>query len=193
MRVSHLTLAVALLVGLAACGRGPQGDPGPAGPQGPKGDAGPVGPPGPPGPPGPQGEKGPPGPPSPSVRVGSLSTTPVEFEQTIKLCRDYGHDSTVTIRLGTPTPVSSTRLLTCYSLARYRSVRAQTDLSGGVNGDGQDNYCGVEWIRGLAVVHAVRWIWRAQAAPGHFLLSALPPSGPTDDAQHRPPWLTLDA
>src|SRR6516165_10800965 len=50
MRVSHLTLAVALLVGLAACGRGPQGDPGPAGPQGPKGDAGPVGPPGPPGP-----------------------------------------------------------------------------------------------------------------------------------------------
>ena len=69
MRVSHLTLAVALLVGLSGCGKGPQGDPGPAGPPGPKGDAGPIGPPGPPGPPGPQGEKGQAGSPSPSIRV----------------------------------------------------------------------------------------------------------------------------
>ena len=69
MRVSHLAPAVALLVGLAACGKGPQGDQGPPGPQGPKGDVGAAGPPGPPGPPGPQGEKGPAGPPSPSIRV----------------------------------------------------------------------------------------------------------------------------
>src|ERR1700739_4775138 len=66
MRVSHLALTLALLAGLAACGKGPQGDAGPPGPQGPKGDAGPVGPAGPPGP---QGEKGPPGSPSPSIRV----------------------------------------------------------------------------------------------------------------------------
>jgi hypothetical protein len=73
MRVSHLVptlaLTLALLAGLTACSKGPQGDAGPAGPQGPKGDAGPVGPAGPPGPPGPQGEKGPPGSPSPSIRV----------------------------------------------------------------------------------------------------------------------------
>jgi Collagen triple helix repeat (20 copies) len=73
MRVSHLAptlaLTLALLAGLTACGKGPQGDAGPAGPQGPKGDAGPVGPAGPAGPPGPQGEKGPTGPPSPSIRV----------------------------------------------------------------------------------------------------------------------------
>ena len=66
MRMSHLALALGLLAGLAACGKGPQGDAGPAGPQGPKGDAGPAGPAGPPGP---QGERGPPGPPSPSIRV----------------------------------------------------------------------------------------------------------------------------
>jgi len=69
MRASHLAIAIALLIGLAGCGKGPQGDPGPAGPPGPKGDAGPVGPAGPPGPPGPQGEKGPSGPPSPGIRV----------------------------------------------------------------------------------------------------------------------------
>src|SRR5262249_45942238 len=69
MRVSHLALTVALLVGLGACGKGPQGDAGPPGRQGPKGDAGPIGPAGPPGPPGPQGEKGPAGPASPSIRV----------------------------------------------------------------------------------------------------------------------------
>jgi len=70
MRAAHLALAVALLaglsVGLAGCGKGPQGDPGPAGPQGPKGDPGAVGPAGPAGPAGPQGQQGPP---SPSVRV----------------------------------------------------------------------------------------------------------------------------
>src|SRR5271155_4189146 len=69
MRAAHLVVAVALLTGLAACGKGPQGDTGPAGPQGPTGDAGPAGPMGPPGPPGPQGPLGPAGPPSPSVRV----------------------------------------------------------------------------------------------------------------------------
>lgn len=73
MRAAHLTLAVALLVGvsgsLAGCGKGPQGDAGPAGPQGPKGDAGPAGPIGPPGPPGPVGPQGQAGAPSPSVRV----------------------------------------------------------------------------------------------------------------------------
>jgi hypothetical protein len=73
MRLSHLAptlaLTLALLAGLTACGKGPQGDAGPPGPQGPKGDAGPVGPAGPAGPAGPQGEKGPPGPPSPSIRV----------------------------------------------------------------------------------------------------------------------------
>jgi hypothetical protein len=69
MRAVQLAVAMGLLVALAGCGKGPQGDTGPAGPQGPKGDvgsAGPVGPPGPAGPPGPQGEAGPP---SPSVRV----------------------------------------------------------------------------------------------------------------------------
>jgi len=70
MRAAHLALAVVLLaglsVGLAGCGKGPQGDPGPAGPQGPKGDPGAVGPAGPAGPAGPQGQQGPP---SPSVRV----------------------------------------------------------------------------------------------------------------------------
>ena len=73
MRVSQVAptvaLTLALLGGLAACGKGPQGDQGPPGPQGPKGDAGPVGSAGPPGPAGPQGEKGPAGPPSPSIRV----------------------------------------------------------------------------------------------------------------------------
>ena len=69
MRASHFVLAVTLLVGLSACGKGPQGDAGAAGPQGPKGDAGPAGPMGPPGPPGPQGPQGEAGPPSPSVRV----------------------------------------------------------------------------------------------------------------------------
>jgi hypothetical protein len=76
MRVSHLAptlaLTLALLAGLTACGKGPQGDAGPAGPQGPKGDAGPVGPAGPAGPPGPQGEKGPTGPPSPSNQGGPI-------------------------------------------------------------------------------------------------------------------------
>ena len=66
MRVSHLVLALSLFAGLAACGKGPQGDAGPAGPQGPKGDPGLAGPPGPPGP---QGESGQPGPLSPSIRV----------------------------------------------------------------------------------------------------------------------------
>lgn len=73
MRTPHLAVTVALLaalsVGVAGCGKGPQGDPGPAGPQGPKGDAGPAGPAGPPGPSGPQGVAGPPGPPNSSVRV----------------------------------------------------------------------------------------------------------------------------
>jgi hypothetical protein len=69
MRVTHLVLAAVLLVGLTACGKGPQGDAGLTGPKGPTGDAGPSGPAGPPGPPGPQGERGPPGPPSPSIRV----------------------------------------------------------------------------------------------------------------------------
>jgi len=69
MRATHLVLAVALVAGLSACGKGPQGDTGPAGPQGPKGDTGPagaIGPPGPAGPPGPQGQQGPP---SETVRV----------------------------------------------------------------------------------------------------------------------------
>ncbi len=72
MRATHLVLAVALLAGLSACGKGPQGDIGPAGPQGPMGDtgpAGPIGPPGPAGPAGPQGPQGQQGPPSASIRV----------------------------------------------------------------------------------------------------------------------------
>jgi hypothetical protein len=85
MRATHLLLAVALLAGLSACGKGPQGDTGPAGPQGPKGDtgpAGPIGPPGPAGPPGPQGQQGPP---SPSVRV--VKTDCVSGSCTVE-CRD---------------------------------------------------------------------------------------------------------
>ena len=69
MRAAHLAVAVALLIGLAGCGKGPQGDAGPAGSQGPKGEAGPVGPAGPPGPAGPAGPQGPQGAPSPSIRV----------------------------------------------------------------------------------------------------------------------------
>lgn len=69
MRAAHLTVALALLLGLAGCGKGPQGDAGPTGPQGPKGEAGPVGPAGPPGPPGPAGPQGQQGKPSPSIRV----------------------------------------------------------------------------------------------------------------------------
>jgi hypothetical protein len=73
MRAAHLTIAVALLVGvsgsLAGCGKGAQGDTGPAGAQGPKGDTGPVGPIGPPGPAGPAGPQGQQGAASPSVRV----------------------------------------------------------------------------------------------------------------------------
>jgi hypothetical protein len=69
MRATHLVLAMALLAGLSACGKGPQGDTGPAGPQGPNGETGPAGPIGPPGPAGPQGPEGQQGPPSPSVRV----------------------------------------------------------------------------------------------------------------------------
>src|ERR1700733_2004240 len=44
MRAAHLAFTVILLTGiaggLAACGKGPQGDAGPACPQGPKGDVG---------------------------------------------------------------------------------------------------------------------------------------------------------
>jgi collagen triple helix repeat protein len=72
MRAAHLVLAVTLLSGLAACGKGPQGDTGPAGPQGAKGDtgaAGPMGPPGPPGPAGPQGPQGQQGTAGAGVRV----------------------------------------------------------------------------------------------------------------------------
>ena len=69
MRAAHLAIAVALLVGLAGCGKGPQGDAGAAGPQGPKGEAGPAGSDGPPGPAGPAGPQGPKGSPSPSVRI----------------------------------------------------------------------------------------------------------------------------
>jgi Collagen triple helix repeat (20 copies) len=73
MRAAHLAFTVVLLTGiaggLAACGKGPQGDTGPAGPQGPKGDVGAVGPAGPAGSAGPAGPQGPAGPPSPSVRV----------------------------------------------------------------------------------------------------------------------------
>jgi hypothetical protein len=91
MRVSHLAptlaLTLALLAGLTACGKGPQGDAGPAGPQGPKGDAGPVGPAGPAGPPGPQGEKGPTGPPSPSIRSGLFRRLPASSVLTHHLCR----------------------------------------------------------------------------------------------------------
>jgi len=69
MHKAQLIIVGALLLGLAACGQGPKGDPGPQGPPGPKGDTGgpgPTGPVGPPGPPGPQGQQGPPG---PNVRV----------------------------------------------------------------------------------------------------------------------------
>lgn len=73
MRAAHLAVTMALLLAvsgtLAACGKGPQGDPGPAGPQGPKGDTGPAGPAGPPGPAGAAGPQGQAGPPSPSIRV----------------------------------------------------------------------------------------------------------------------------
>jgi Collagen triple helix repeat (20 copies) len=73
MRVTHLTLAIALIAGLAGCGKGPQGDTGPAGPKGDAGSAGPAGPKGdvgPAGPAGPKGDAGPAGPPGPSgVRI----------------------------------------------------------------------------------------------------------------------------
>jgi hypothetical protein len=69
MRASCLTLALALAVGLAGCGKGPKGNPGPPGPPGPQGVPGATGPPGPQGPSGPRGPQGQQGPPSPSVRV----------------------------------------------------------------------------------------------------------------------------
>jgi len=85
MRLAHALVAVALLSGMAGCGKGPQGDRGPAGPQGPKGDAGPAGPPGPAGPigrPGPQGDKSAPG---EGVRV--VLSTCAQGNCTIE-CRD---------------------------------------------------------------------------------------------------------
>jgi len=76
MRATHLMLAVALVAGLAGCGKGPQGATGPAGPAGPKGDVGPAGPAGPKGdvglvgPAGPKGDSGAAGPPGPGgVRI----------------------------------------------------------------------------------------------------------------------------
>jgi hypothetical protein len=57
MRPAHLVLAFALLSGLAACGKGPQGDTGPAGPKGDTGPAGPAGPRGEVGPAGPAGRR----------------------------------------------------------------------------------------------------------------------------------------
>jgi hypothetical protein len=74
MRAGHLALTAVLLAaacGLAACGKGPQGDAGPAGPKGDVGAAGPAGPAGPPGPVGAQGPAGPQGPVGPAggVRV----------------------------------------------------------------------------------------------------------------------------
>jgi Collagen triple helix repeat (20 copies) len=61
MRPAHLVLAFALLSGLAACGKGPQGDTGPAGPKGDTGPFGPAGPRGEVGPAGPAGAAGPKG------------------------------------------------------------------------------------------------------------------------------------
>ena len=113
MRVSHLALTLALLAGLAACGKGPQGDAGPPGPQGPKGDAGPVGPAGPPGPPGPQGEKGPPGSPSPSIWSGLILHLLAPSLLTHHLCRCHRHFLTVMLRLLPTTPDRNTCLLTC--------------------------------------------------------------------------------
>jgi len=74
MRAGRLALTAIVLVaacGLAACGKGPQGDTGPAGPKGDVGAAGPAGPAGPPGPAGAQGPAGPQGPVGPAggVRV----------------------------------------------------------------------------------------------------------------------------
>ena len=74
MRAAHLAVTMALLLAvsgsLAACGKGPKGDPGPAGPQGEKGDVGPAGPAGPKGETGPAGPAGPPGPPGPTGAQG---------------------------------------------------------------------------------------------------------------------------
>src|SRR5271167_4738648 len=72
MRSGHLLLVGLLVVGIAGCVQGPQGDPGPTGPPGPKGDAGPAGQSGPVGP-GLQGPRGEQGPPSPSIRVIRLN------------------------------------------------------------------------------------------------------------------------
>jgi hypothetical protein len=69
MRIGRLLLVGFLALGVAACGKGPKGDPGSVGPPGPKGDTGAAGPPGPIGPPGPLGPQGEQGPPSPTVRV----------------------------------------------------------------------------------------------------------------------------
>src|SRR5262249_33857944 len=97
------------------------------------------------------------------------------------------------LRLLPTTPDRSTCLLTCYSLARYPISQSATRSVRRVNGNRQDHHRSVEWAGGLAVVYAVRRVWRTQAKAGHLLLSALSAPGPTTDAQHRPPWLALDA
>jgi Collagen triple helix repeat (20 copies) len=60
--MQRIALVIALCLGLANCGQGPQGPKGEQGAAGPPGEKGEAGPPGPPGPPGPKGDAGPAGP-----------------------------------------------------------------------------------------------------------------------------------
>jgi hypothetical protein len=81
--MKRIALVIALCLGLANCGQGPEGpkgEPGVAGPAGEKGEAGPAGPPGPPGPKGDTGPAGPAGPPGPAAAASALRVMRVNCE-----------------------------------------------------------------------------------------------------------------
>ena len=81
--MQRIALVIALCLGLANCGQGPQGPKGEQGAAGPPGEKGEAGPPGSPGPPGPKGDAGPAGPAAssgPAAAGGGLRVMRVSCE-----------------------------------------------------------------------------------------------------------------
>ena len=80
MRMQRIALVIALCLGLANCGQGPQGPKGEQGAAGPPGEKGDAGPPGPPGPKGDAGPAGPAGSSGPTAAGGGLRVMRVSCE-----------------------------------------------------------------------------------------------------------------
>ena len=78
--MQRIALVIALCLGLANCGQGPQGPKGEQGAAGPPGEKGEAGPPGPPGPKGDAGPAGPAGSSGPTAAGGGLRVMRVSCE-----------------------------------------------------------------------------------------------------------------